>query len=110
MKMTFLWLVACSSKPTAPDVPAPSEPAPAPAPAPDPQALYESCVDRVEPPQQPGECESDADCQKTGCSSEMCVATSHGELMTTCEVEPCFAVLQTCGCHDGQCTWSVAAP
>ncbi len=118
-------IVACSTKPGPPEVPeAPEVPevrVPEPVEVPeadadtapaDPAALYAACEARVEQPQSPGECATDGDCVTSGCSSELCVPKSAGQMMTTCEVKPCFAVLQTCGCHDGQCTWTVgtAAP
>ncbi|MEN0062484.1 MAG: eight-cysteine-cluster domain-containing protein [Myxococcota bacterium] len=118
----FYLLWACSAKPSAPEAPAEAPEAPAPAPVPEPvaapepapmspEALYASCEVRVEQPQSAGECTTDADCQRSGCSSEVCTsAKMAGEVMTTCEIQPCFAVLDACGCHDGQCTWTVAEP
>lgn len=111
----------------APEAPAATEPAPAePTPATTidegvtpvadpppgtsvtPAQLYEGCRDRVEGPQTAGECKTDADCAPAGCSREMCVAAaSAADIMGTCEILPCFQVLDTCGCHDGQCTWTV---
>jgi len=105
----------------------PSEPSPAPQPepaaterAPAPSAdsassnpttaqeLYESCEARVEQPEADGECESDSDCVKGGCSSEICTtAAAAADLMTTCEVLPCFSVLDACGCVEGRCRWSI---
>ncbi|MEM6927645.1 MAG: hypothetical protein AAF602_12000 [Myxococcota bacterium] len=121
MKMMLWWLAACSAKPgapAAPDTPVPgpapvAEPAPAPAPTPtpvaaDPAALYAECRDRVESPQSSGECEADGDCQTSGCSNELCIAKSAGQMMSACDMRPCFEVLEACGCHDGQCTWTVA--
>ena len=73
-------------------------------------ALYEECRTRVEGREKDGECQSDDDCGRAGCSSEVCVTTSlAAEVMTTCEVLPCFAVLDTCGCVEGRCSWSLAA-
>lgn len=73
-----------------------------------PAALYERCRDRVEGREVAGECASDADCMATGCSGEVCVTkeTAAG-MMTTCEILPCFGVLDACGCVEGRCTWSV---
>ena len=63
---------------------------------------------RVEGPEAAGECDADADCGRTGCGSEVCTTTAEAEnVMTTCEDRACFAVLDTCGCHDGRCTWTV---
>lgn len=74
------------------------------------QSLYDECHDRVEGQQAPGECASDADCARAGCSQEVCVPrAAAGDVMTTCEVLPCFAVLDACGCHEGVCSWTVKA-
>jgi eight-cysteine-cluster-containing protein len=81
------------------------------APSIDPTALYAQCRERVEGVAVPGECSSDADCARAGCSSEVCVATVRkAEAITTCEILPCFEVLSTCGCVDGQCAWTVGPP
>ncbi len=70
---------------------------------------YALCKVRVEGSDTPGECTADADCQRAGCSQELCISSTEAALgvMSTCEVRPCFAVLTTCGCHDGICAWSV---
>jgi eight-cysteine-cluster-containing protein len=74
-----------------------------------PGALYARCRDRVEGPEAEGECVTDADCARTGCSSEVCTTVALApEIMTTCEVLPCFGALQACGCHEGRCTWTIA--
>lgn len=74
----------------------------------DPAALYEQCRVRVEGVSEPGECATDADCARAGCSSEVCVATARkAESVTTCEILPCFDVLSSCGCVEGVCAWSV---
>lgn len=73
-----------------------------------PGEAYLGCKDRVEGPQVAGECKTDADCTKTGCSQEVCVASAHAaEIMTTCEILPCFAALDACGCHEGMCSWTL---
>jgi len=78
--------------------------------APDASALYEECRTRVEGREKDGECQNDDDCSRAGCSGEVCVTTSlAAEVMTTCEVRPCFAVLDTCGCVEGRCSWSLDA-
>ena len=71
--------------------------------------LYAECEARVEGRSVPGECQSDADCQTAGCSGELCISKQEAALgpMSTCEVRPCFAVLQACGCQEGTCRWSV---
>ncbi len=54
-----------------------------------------------------GECASDADCARTGCSGEVCVTVANAaEVMTTCELHPCFSTLSSCGCDAGQCLWT----
>ncbi len=73
-----------------------------------PEALYARCRDRVEGPEREGECTTDAECATAGCSSEVCLpAVRVPEIMTTCEVLPCFAVLGACGCREGRCTWTL---
>jgi len=72
------------------------------------QELYTSCRDRVEGQNASGECKTDADCQRAGCSQELCISTREAAdgPMSTCEVRPCFAVLSACGCTDSVCVWS----
>ena len=75
----------------------------------DPQALYEACRERVEGPEKAGECETDADCVAVGCSHEMCVAAASARgLASGCEIQPCFQVLESCGCQEGVCRWTVS--
>lgn len=99
MLRALLWF-ACAAAPP------PVEESPPPASVADPAALYAACRERVEGPSAPGECVNDADCAPTGCSREVC-AKAGLEWMTACDVEPCFAVLDRCGCVDGVCSWSV---
>ncbi len=94
------------------EAPEPSEAAPEPVNdtpvPPSPQELYEACRDRVEQPQVDGECETDADCVRAGCSQEICTSTeAAADVMSTCEMRPCFEILDACGCVDGRCTWSI---
>jgi eight-cysteine-cluster-containing protein len=78
-----------------------------------PADLYGACKERVEGTEKAGtekagECTTDADCGKAGCSGEVCVAKSQvANVITTCDVQPCFAVLDTCGCAAGLCTWTL---
>ncbi len=75
---------------------------------PTPQQLYDQCGGRLENPEAEGECTTDADCGRAGCSQEACVAASRkGEVMTTCEVRPCFGVLEACTCQGGLCRWTL---
>jgi eight-cysteine-cluster-containing protein len=71
--------------------------------------LYGSCRERVERPEADGECSSDADCVASGCSQELCTSTAAAAegLMSTCEMRPCFKVLDACGCVEGHCRWSL---
>ena len=70
--------------------------------------MYEQCRVRVEGRESAGECATDADCAAVGCSGEVCVSkTMAAGLATTCEVLPCFAVLDTCGCSAGVCSWAL---
>ena len=74
----------------------------------DPQSLYEGCRERVEGTETDGECVADADCVKTGCSGELCIAKSAAEgVKSTCEVRTCFQVLESCTCQGGHCRWVV---
>jgi eight-cysteine-cluster-containing protein len=72
------------------------------------QARYLACRERVEGPETDGECTSDAACAAQGCSGEVCAPAGSG-LMTTCEVLPCYEVLQSCGCQAGRCQWTLGA-
>jgi len=97
------------------DAPAPAtKPLPAPVDGPppvvgDPAALYADCETRVEGSDKEGECSADADCVAAGCSKELCISTKEAEsgVMSTCEMRPCFTVLETCGCDAGRCRWRV---
>ena len=100
---------ATASPPSAEAAPPPSTAAQASdAPLADPASLYETCRGRVEGPEQDGECDDDDDCATAGCSGEVCATTEAvAGLMTTCEVRPCFAALDSCGCVEGRCSWSL---
>lgn len=106
-------LVGCAddAPPPVPPPEPPAEKAPPPAPAldlPSPEKLYAMCEERVEQPQADGECTSDDDCTRSGCSGEVCTTVAGAEGMnTTCEGKLCFQVLDTCGCVEGQCRWSL---
>jgi eight-cysteine-cluster-containing protein len=75
----------------------------------DPKALYAACRERVEGAEKDGECTTDADCAPTGCSREVCAPKSVN-VSTACDVQPCFAVLDHCGCVAGHCSWSLKSP
>jgi eight-cysteine-cluster-containing protein len=73
--------------------------------------LYESARVRVEGAEAPGECASDTDCARAGCSQEVCVPAGRaGAVITTCEILPVFSALDACGCHAGACTWTLKEP
>lgn len=73
-----------------------------------PTALYEQCKSRLERPESANECTADTDCGRSGCSQEVCTTKAKAsEVMTSCEVLPCFGVLSSCGCHEGRCTWTL---
>jgi eight-cysteine-cluster-containing protein len=93
------------SEPLSPATPPPPTEA---GPAVTPAQMYEGCKERVEGVTAAGECASDADCARAGCSQEVCVAKVDApDVMSTCELLPCFTALDACGCHDGMCTWTV---
>ncbi|MFH1467239.1 MAG: eight-cysteine-cluster domain-containing protein [Pseudomonadota bacterium] len=82
---------------------------PLPVDSPPPAALYDQCHDRLEGRgEQDGECAVDSDCATAGCSQEVCVpAAKKGDVITTCEILPCFGAVEACGCHEGRCTWTL---
>jgi eight-cysteine-cluster-containing protein len=114
MTYAALMFVACSGSPPPATTPEPA-PAPAPEAAPEPapkkvsaQSMYDECKGRVEGPSAAGECTKDDDCAVGGSSGEVCVTTLFAaELVTAAEKMPCFAVLDTCTCQKGTCTWTV---
>ncbi len=114
--MRWVWTVAlvvgCAKEPAASQESTVEAPISADTPSAEktPQGLYEQCRDRVEEPQKSGECSVDADCARTGCGAEVCTtAAAAKDVMSTCEVRPCFSVLDTCGCHEGVCDWTLKA-
>ncbi|HHO52113.1 MAG TPA: hypothetical protein ENK18_14870, partial [Deltaproteobacteria bacterium] len=100
-------------EPAAPEpaAPEPAEPEPAepePEPAATPASLYQACMDRVEQPEAAAECTTDEDCQKAGCSQEVCTtAVAAAEINTACDIQPCFSILDACGCTEGTCSWTL---
>jgi len=121
LPLFLVLLTGCGNKSTAAPDPAPTEepapapdPEPAPEPAPEPEAevtpasLYAECEGRVEGKTAEGECEKDEDCGTAGCGNEVCVTTLNAkDVMSTCDNKRCYDVLDTCGCHEGQCTWTL---
>lgn len=75
------------------------------------EQLYGACEARVEGSSAPGECHTDSDCARAGCSQEVCVpARLVADVQSTCERLPCFTTLDTCGCHEGICSWTLKEP
>jgi len=109
----MLWLAGCAKDAaTSQDVPvetaAPVETVASASEEKTPRALYDECHDRVESPEAPSECSADSDCTRTGCGSEVCTTVAAAkEVMSTCEVLPCFSVLESCGCNEGTCQWTL---
>ena len=115
----MIWLLlACGTNASEPVTGPAAQPVPVSQPTPPalraailtPASIYGACRERVEGEESPGECTADADCAKAGCSSEVCVPKAKaGEVMTACDVQDCFSVLDTCGCREGLCTWTLTA-
>lgn len=65
------------------------------------------CVKHDDRDNRSGECSSNADCIRTGCSGEVC---SSEEVFTTCEWRPELECYQRpfarCVCDDGECGWA----
>jgi eight-cysteine-cluster-containing protein len=57
-----------------------------------------------------GECGTDADCVRAGCSSQLCVPDENAGIVTTCEYKQEYACLAqtSCGCVEGRCSWRQA--
>lgn len=108
----FLSLLFACGTAEPPDLPAAPPKTPATAVTPSPEALYMECWEAVEGPTEAGECTADVDCQAVGCSGEMCVTreVAASGIMSPCMERPCHAVLDTCGCVEGTCRWSLKAP
>ena len=117
--LVFLLAVACS-KPKGssvdpgtaahPEIPPVEEVVDAPPLQRTPAELYAQCLGRVEGSDADGECMVDADCATGGCGSEVCTSAEEAKgMMTTCEQRACFAALDSCGCHQGKCQWSLKA-
>jgi eight-cysteine-cluster-containing protein len=119
-EVTLIWILlltmACNygqpaGKPSAKEL-APSEPISSVVLA-DPAASYAACEERVERPEEAGECSADSACVQAGCSGELCVAeTSAKEAFSSCEQRLCFNALDSCSCQEGRCRWTLkeAAP
>ncbi len=64
-------------------------------------------LDAFEPNASAAECVRDADCDRAGCSKQLCVPAEEAPgVITTCEWRPEYAHIdERCGCADGTCTW-----
>jgi len=72
----------------------------------DPKGSFEKYRDRLEGQEAAGECAADSECAPAGCSQEVCVPAG-AEITTTCEVLPVYTILDTCGCVETKCQWSL---
>ncbi len=55
-----------------------------------------------------GACQTDADCQMSGCSKQVCMAQAEGEVITSCDFKECYAAdryKKQCGCVQNVCDW-----
>lgn len=117
-EVTLIWILlltmACNywqpeAKPTAKEL-APSKPISSVVLA-DPVSAYAACEERVEGPEEAGECGAESDCVQAGCSGELCVAvTSATEAFSSCEQRLCFNALDSCSCQQGRCRWTLKDP
>jgi len=58
-----------------------------------------------------GECKSDADCVRDGCSGEVCRSVHEEAIFTPCVWKECFDTERyrvKCGCVNGRCQWTYA--
>ena len=55
----------------------------------------------------PGGCSQDTDCVIGGCSNQLCLPKSAGNIMSTCEWKEEYGCYQltTCGCSAAKCAW-----
>ncbi|HBR22030.1 MAG TPA: hypothetical protein DD713_05610 [Nitrospiraceae bacterium] len=55
-----------------------------------------------------GECKTDSDCIKGGCSGQVCQSKKEGAVITTCEWRECYNANKykvSCKCIEGRCEW-----
>ncbi len=77
--------------------------------------LISACTTNQEQPpmeNKSGECSSDADCAKAGCSGQLCVPEgSASGTITTCEYKEEYDCrkLTSCGCAQGRCAWAATS-
>lgn len=56
-----------------------------------------------------GECTSDSQCRKGGCSSQVCQSVNEEQVFTTCEYQQCYDASKyklRCRCFDNRCQWA----
>jgi len=65
------------------------------------------CISRGAPATTGDECKTDDDCVTQGCSGQLCMPSTGGKVMTTCEMRPEYECLRytTCTCESGKCAW-----
>ncbi|MDI6745074.1 MAG: eight-cysteine-cluster domain-containing protein [Thermodesulfovibrionales bacterium] len=55
-----------------------------------------------------GECKSDSDCIKGGCSGQVCQSQKEAPVITTCEWRECYNANKytvSCRCVENRCEW-----
>jgi eight-cysteine-cluster-containing protein len=55
-----------------------------------------------------GECRSDSDCIRGGCSGQVCQSVKEGAAITTCEWRECYNADKykvSCNCIENRCEW-----
>ena len=56
-----------------------------------------------------GSCNSDAQCQEGGCSSQVCQSINEESVFTTCEYRECYDARKynlRCKCFSNRCQWA----
>ena len=56
-----------------------------------------------------GQCASDSDCIRDGCSKQVCRSIKEGAVFTTCEWRDCYDPAKynmRCKCAEGRCQWT----
>lgn len=56
-----------------------------------------------------GECQTDKDCQTSGCSNQICGSVKEEQMITTCDWKDCYDSTKFsmgCQCIENKCQWS----
>ena len=69
--------------------------------------LYEGCRDRLELRRVTNECVQDSTAPKAVVEVNYASQDVAKTMGSTCEVRPCFATLNSCGCQAGKCQWTL---